>query len=174
MGRPSERVAEHFEADDLPGLVLLFAGALSCGISFRLVQWYSVPDGGGRGFTFSDLHAEADQLTAPVAAAYFDRVAWGLVGAAVLLGLAARLVGATLAALLRVLAFLAAVAGVVLTYYSLAQLLDAQHLAGAAVHPVLRDTTYGFYLVFAGYLSMAVGALVGYRAARRRHGLATL
>ena len=64
-------------------------------------------------------------------------------------------------AVLRFAAFLVAVAGIVLTYYSLAQLFNAQRIAGGSAHSVLHSASYGLYLAFAGYLVMAVGAVLG-------------
>lgn len=149
-------------------MVLLFAGAALCALSFSTLPWYSVSgvaDSAGDGFQFADLHANADQLAAPVAAAFFDRLAWGFVGIVVVLALVARLAGVASSGL-RVVAFLVAIAGVVLTYYALAQLFDAQRVAGGSSHSVLHSSTYGLYLAFAGYLVMAAGAVVGYGPAR--------
>ncbi len=149
-------------------MMLLFAGAALCALSFSALPWYSVSgvaDSAGDGFQFADLHADADQLAAPVAAAFFDRLAWGIVGIVVVLALTARLAGAVSAGL-RVAAFLVAIAGVVLTYYSLAQLFDAQRVAGGSSHSVLHSSAYGLYLALAGYLVMGAGALVGYGPAR--------
>ena len=159
-----------FAPDDLPGLAVLFAGAVLCAISFAVLPWYSVTgvaDSAGEGFRFADLHANADQLAAPVAAAYFDRLAWGLVGIVVVLALAARAL-AVAGAVLRVTAFLVAVAGLVLTYYSLAQLFNAQRIAGGSAHSVVHSASYGLYLAFVGYLTMAAGAIMGYRSGASR------
>ncbi|MBE7187582.1 hypothetical protein, partial [Jatrophihabitans endophyticus] len=126
-----------FVGQDVPGVVLLLAGAVLCALSFVALPWYSVSggaDSAGEGFRFADLHADADQLAAPVATAFFDRLAWGLVGIVVVLALLARADGVTdrAAAALRVIAFLAAAGGVVLTYYALAQLFNAQRVAGGS------------------------------------------
>ena len=153
---------------DVLGLLLLLAGVVATSVSFVTLHWYSVDSGAdsaGDGFTFGDLHGNADQLNAPVAAAYFDRLAWGLVAVAVLLALAARL-PSPLAGLLRLLGFLAGVVGIALTYYALAQLFDAQRVAGGSSHSVLHSSTYGLYLALAGYLVMGAGAVVGYGPAR--------
>ncbi|WP_375484113.1 hypothetical protein [uncultured Jatrophihabitans sp.] len=158
---------------DVLGLILLLAGVVATAVSFVTLHWYSVDSGAdsaGDGFTFGDLHGNADQLSAPVAASYFDRLAWGLVAVTVLLALAAR-VPSPMAGLLRLLGFLAGVVGIALTYYALAQLFDAQRVAGAGAHGVLHNAGSGLWSAYAGYALLALGAVVApspARAARRQ------
>ena len=154
------------------GLALLLVGSVSAATSFVSLHWYSVvsaTDSAGAGFTFADLHDNADQLGAPVAAAYFDKLAWGLVAVVVLLSLAAR-VASPVAPLLRLLGFLTGAAGVALTFYALAQLFDAQRVAGGSSHSVLHNAGSGLWLACAGYALLALGAIVGaHRPAPRPH-----
>ncbi len=147
------------------GLAFLAVGTIAAAVSFTSLHWYSVDsatDTAGDGFTFDDLHGNADQLGAPVAAAYFDKLAWGLVAVVVLLGLAARL-PTVLAPLLRVLGFLAGVLGLALTYYALAQLFDAQQVAGGSAHGVLHNAGPGLWLAGGSYGLLALGAVVSAR-----------
>ena len=147
---------------DVLGLGLLAVGVMAAVVSFVTLHWYSVDsaaDSAGDGFTFADLHANADQLGAPVAAAYFDKLAWGLVAVVVLLGLAAR-IPSPLSPLLRMLGFLAGVLGLALTYYALAQLFNAQRAAGGSGHGVLHNAGAGLWLAYAGYALLALGAVV--------------
>ena len=149
-------------ADSL-GLALLLVGAVATAVSFVTLHWYSVDtaaDSAGEGFTFADLHSNADQLGAPVAIAYFDKLAWGLVAVVVLLALAARL-RSPIAPGLRVLGFLVGMSGVALTFYALAQLFDAQHVAGASAHGVLHNAGPGLWVACAGYALLALGAVFG-------------
>ena len=149
-------------APGLLGLALLLVGTIAAGAAFVSLHWYSVDaatDSAGAGFTFADLHDNADQLGAPVAAAYFDKLAWGLVAVVVLLSLLAR-VASPVAPLLRLLGFLTGAAGVALTFYALAQLFDAQRTAGGSGHGVLHNADAGLWIACAGYLLLAVGALV--------------
>ena len=150
-------------AADVVGLVLAFLGAALAATSFRTLRWYSVDaasDSAGQGFTFTDLHADADRLGAPVATAYFDKLAWGLIALVALLALAAR-VNSPLRRVLRALGFLVGVAGAVLTVYALAQLFNAQRVAGGSDHGVLHNASTGVWTALAGYLIAAVGAVLG-------------
>jgi hypothetical protein len=152
---------------DVLCLGLLVAGVAAAVVSFVTLHWYSVDsaaDSAGDGFTFADLHGNADQLGAPVAGAYFDKLAWGLVAIVVLLGVAAR-VPSPVAPVLRVLGFLAGVLGIAMTYYALAQLFDAQQAAGGSGHGVLHNAGPGLWLAFAGYALLALGAVVAPRRA---------
>ena len=148
---------------DVTALVLVFLGAALAATSFRTLRWYSVDaatDSAGQGFTFTDLHTNADHLGAPVAAAYFDKLAWGLMALVVLLTLAAR-VASPLRRLLRVLGFLVGVAGGVLTIYALAQLFNAQRVAGGSDHGVLHNASTGLWTALLAYLLAALGAVLG-------------
>ncbi len=148
---------------DVAALVLVFLAAALAATSFGTLRWYSVDaatDSAGQGFTFTDLHANADRLGAPVAAAYFDKLAWGLMALVVLLALAAR-VASPLRRLLRVLGFLVGVAGGVLTVYALAQLFNAQRVAGGSDHGVLHNASAGLWTALAAYLLAALGAVLG-------------
>jgi hypothetical protein len=148
---------------DVTALVLVFVGAALAATSFRALRWYSVDaatDSAGEGFTFTDLHSNADRLGAPVAAAYFDKLAWGLMALVVLLALAAR-VASPLRWALRALGFLVGVAGAVLTVYALAQLFNAQRVAGGSDHGVLHNASVGLWTAIAAYLVAAVGAVLG-------------
>jgi hypothetical protein len=143
------------------GLGLMLVGTVAAAVSFATLQWYSVDstgDSAGNGFTFGDLHGNADQLGAPVAATYFDKLAWGLLAVVVLLGLAARL-PSPVAPALRVLGFLTGVAGLALTFYALAQLFDAQRAAGGSGHGVLHNAGPGLWTASAGYALLALGAV---------------
>lgn len=147
---------------DVWGLGLLVIGTVATVVSFVTLHWYSVgsaADSAGDGFTFADLHDNADQLGAPVAAAYFDKLAWGLVAVVVLLGLAAR-VPSPVTSVLRVLGFLTGILGLALTYYALAQLFNAQRAAGGSEHGVLHNAGAGLWLAYAGYALLALGAVV--------------
>jgi hypothetical protein len=147
---------------DLRGVALLFAGAVLSAASFSVLTWYSAsggPDSAGQGFTFGDLHDNADQLGVPVATAYFDRFAWGLVALVVLVGVASK-VRTPATAALRVAGFLAGIAGIVLTYYALAQVFNAERAAGGSKHSVFDSASYGFWAALAGYLVSAVGAVI--------------
>jgi hypothetical protein len=159
---PATRPTDDVPKVDVWGLGLLLIGTVAVVVSFVTLHWYSVDsaaDSAGEGFTFADLHDNADQLGAPVAAAYFDKLAWGLVAVVVLLGLAAR-IPSPVTSLLRVLGFLAGVLGVALTYYALAQLFNAQRAAGGSGHGVLHNAGTGLWLAYAGYALLALGAVV--------------
>lgn len=148
---------------DVAALVLVFVATALAATSFRTLRWYSVDaatDSAGDGFTFTDLHANADRLGAPVAAAYFDKLAWGLMALVVLLALAAR-VASPVRRLLRLLGFLVGVAGAVLTVYALAQLFNAQRVAGGSDHGVLHNASVGLWTAIAAYLMAALGAVLG-------------
>ncbi len=147
----------------LRGIPLLFAGAAFAALAFHSLSWYAVDagaDSAGAGFTFTDLRDNADSLGAPVAVAYFDRLAWALVALVVVLGLAAK-IGSTASGALRVAGFLTGFAGAALTFYALAQLFNAQQVAGGSDHGVLHSSSVGLWAAVGGYLLAAFGAVLG-------------
>lgn len=148
------------------GVLLVALGAVLALLSIVGLRWYAVDSGAdtaGDGFTFADLHSNADQLNAPIASAYFDWLAWTLLIAVVVVGLAANL-PTPVADVLRVVGFVIGVVGVVGTYYSLAQLFNAQHAAGASDHSVLHSSTLGVWCALAGFAIAGFGAVLGPRA----------
>jgi hypothetical protein len=151
-----------------PGIALVVVGFGLVAASVAGLQWYQV-DGGrdvasGGGFTFSELGRNADQLNAPVAAAYFAWLAFALAAAVAVLGVLANLPGSGRAPV-RVLGFLVGAAGTVSTYYALAQLFYAQHAAGGSEHSVFLNASYGVWCALAGFLVAALGAALGPRRA---------
>ncbi|HEV7205007.1 MAG TPA: hypothetical protein VGN18_10370 [Jatrophihabitans sp.] len=131
------------------------------------LSWYAVEDGAdtaGSGFTFADLKANADQLSAPIASAYFDWLAWALLVAVVLVGFAATL-PTKVADVLRVLGFFLGVVGVAATFYALAQLFNAQRAAGGSDHGVWHNSTLGTWAALGGFLLAGIGAVLGPRRA---------
>jgi hypothetical protein len=147
------------------GVTLVVAGVVLVILAVASLQWYRVDPGvdvAGSGFTFRDLQQNADQLHAPVAAAYFSWLAFALGLGALVAGVLANLptVGTNV---LRLVGFLIGVAGVVGTYYALAQLFYAQRAAGGASHSVLENASYGVWCALAGFLLAALGAVLGPR-----------
>lgn len=145
------------------GIALVLLGTALVVASLVGLTWYSVTakaDVAGSGFTFTDLRANADQLSAPVASAYFDWLAWALLIGAAVVGIVANIPLPT-ANVLRVLGFLAGVAGAIGTYYALAQLFYAQHAAGGSGHGVWHNSTLGLWCALAGFALLAIGAVLG-------------
>src|SRR4051794_16793179 len=72
------------------GVVVVLVGALLVLGSFRLLDWYDIPNQGAdatRSVTFSSLKTSADQLRgAGVAGAYFDWLGWVLLIALIVVG----------------------------------------------------------------------------------------
>lgn len=148
------------------GVVLVVVGAALVALSIATLQWYRVDHGvdvAGTGFTFHNLQQNADQLNAPIAAAYFNWLAFTLGAAVTVIGLLAN-VRLPANGPLRVLGFLCGVGGVVGTYYALAQLFYAQHAAGGSKHGVLHNATYGVWCALAGFALAGLGAALGPRA----------
>ena len=149
------------------GVTLVVVGIVLVVLAVASLQWYRVDAGvdvAGSGFTFRDLQQNADQLNAPVAAAYFNWLALSLGLCGAVIGVLAN-VPSVAANVLRLLGFLIGIAGVVGTYYALAQLFYAQRAAGGASHGVFHNATYGVWCAFAGFLVAAVGATIGPRPA---------
>jgi hypothetical protein len=147
------------------GIVLVLVGAALTLAAIGGLTWYAVDDGAdsaGAGFTFADLHTNADQLGAPIAAAYFDWLAWVLLIGLVVVGIAAN-VSSPATNGLRVLGFLLGVIGVGGTYYALAQLFNAQRAAGGSNHSVWPNSTLGVWCALIGYLLAGTGAGLGAR-----------
>lgn len=152
------------------GVALVVAGTALVVLAVASLQWYRVSRGtdvAGSGFTFRDLQQDADELGAPVAAAYFNWLAFALGLAVAVAGILAN-VPNPLSGLLRVLGFLVGIAGVVGTYYALAQLFDAQHAAGGTAHSVVDNASYGLWSALAGFLLAGIGAALGPRPAPPR------
>jgi uncharacterized protein YjeT (DUF2065 family) len=153
----------------LLGVLLVLAGAALVLASFRFLDWYEISTRNGADYspdnvTFSTLHSSADQLGgAGSATAYFGWLAWILLIAVILTGVAANLPLGP-ADPLRVAGFVLAVIGVAATYLAIAQLHDAQVAAGAQKHSVFHNSTWGLWAAFAGFLLAAAGAALGPRS----------
>jgi hypothetical protein len=151
----------------VPGAMLVIAGGAVVLIAFRFLEWYDTParaDSADK-ITFSELHGSADQLDGAGAAnAYFNWLAWLLLIALVLVGVAATM-PIQAADALRVVGCVVGVVGVVATYFAVAQLHDAQVAAGGERHNAFYNSTWGLWLTFAGFASGAIGALLGPRKA---------
>jgi uncharacterized membrane protein len=148
----------------LRGIALVLLGAVLLVAAFRFLDWYSVAqhvaDRPGR-ITFGTLHGNADQLTGSGAATtYFDWLAWLLLVAVVLVGVAANL-PLSFADPCRVVGFLLGLVGAAATYFAIAQLHDAQVAAGAVKHNVFFNSTWGVWAAFVGFLLAALGAALG-------------
>jgi hypothetical protein len=145
----------------VPGVVLVLAGSALVLVSYRFLTWYDYPqqaDSVGQG-DFGALRASAHQLGgAGIAIAYFDWMAWAVVIALILVGVAANLPVAA-ADGLRVIGFLLGVVGAGSTYYALAQHFNAT----GSNSGVFRNSTWGLWAVFAGFLIAAIGAGLGPR-----------
>lgn len=149
------------------GVTLVVVGVVLVILAVASLQWYRVDAGvdvAGSGFTFRDLQQNADQLDAPIAAAYFNWLAFALGLGAAVAGVLANVPSAA-ANVLRLLGFLIGAAGVVATWYALAQLFSAQHAAGGGGHGVLHNASYGVWCALAGFLLAALGATIGPRPA---------
>lgn len=141
------------------GVLLVVLGAVLVLAAFRFLDWYDLPSGRADTVpdaTFSDLHANVDQLGgAGVAAAYFDWLAWTLLIALVFVGAAAGL-PTPVRDPLRVAGFLIGLVGVAATYYALAQHSNATGGQGA-----LHNATWGVWLTLGGFAMGAFGAASG-------------
>lgn len=156
-------VASEVRAVGGRGIALVVVGTALVGLAVSTLQWYRVGgavDVAGSGFTFHDLRHNADQLNAPIAAAYFDWLAIALGLVLAVTGILAN-VSLPFGALLRVGGFLLGVAGAVGTYYALAQLFYAERAAGASAHGVLHNTSYGLWCAAGGFLLAGIGAALG-------------
>ena len=142
------------------GVVLVLAGALLVLASFRLLDWYDVPGqatDSTRSVTFSALKTSADQLTdSGLATAYFDWLAWVLLVALILVGVAAT-ARTRLADPLRVAGFLVGLLGAASTYFALTSYFDAAR----SEHDILDNSSWGLWSVLLGFLLAGVGAALG-------------
>lgn len=159
------RATESEQSFGVVGGVLVLAGALLALVSFRFLDWYDVsPDAADSAgsVTFARLHTGADQLKdAAIATAYFDWLAWALLLALIVVGVAANLPTA-LADPLRVAGFVVGLLGVASTYYAVAQYFDAT----GTDHNVLHNASWGVWAALTGFLVGAVGAGFGPRRSR--------
>lgn len=144
--------------------LFVLAGGVLALVSFRYLDWYEVPartaDTPGA-ITFSALHDGANQLSgAGAATTYFGWLAWVLLIAVVLIGVAAAVPSPAVDGL-RVAGFLIGLLGVGATYFAIAQYRNAQVAAGATRHGVFHNTSWGVWAAFGGFLLSAVGAVLG-------------
>ena len=149
----------------VPGIVLVLLGAVLALLSFRFLHWYDVPAGhdSSGDVTFSKLHTSADQLGgAGMAAAYFGWLAWLLLIAGIVLGVAANL-PTPMSDALRVTGFLVGLLGVGGTFYALAQHFNAT----GSRNGILHNATWGTWAAAAGFALIAVGAVLGPRRTGR-------
>jgi hypothetical protein len=146
-------------------LLLVVVGAALVIAALGGLQWYTTEGGNnvaGLGFTATDLQANADSLGAPVAGAYFDWLGMTLLVVGGVAALAAN-VPSPVCDPLRVVAFLAGLLGVIATYYALAQLFNAQKVAGGSAHAVLHNASFGVWAALAGFALITVGGALGPR-----------
>lgn len=150
------------------GVVVTLTGTALVLASIVGLDWYAAGDGvdsAGSGFGFHGLSHNVDQLGGlPIARAYFTWLAPVLLMAVTMLGIIANVIS-PITDWLRFLGFLAGVAGVAATYYAVAQLFHAQHLAGGS-GSVWHNSTVGLWAALAGFLLAGVGAFVGPRQDR--------
>jgi hypothetical protein len=146
----------------VPGVILVLVGAGLVLLSFRFLDWYDVPAHGADSagdITFGKLHTSADQLGgAGVATAYFDWLAWVVLIALILVGVAANVVSPMTDGL-RVGGFLLGMVGAGCTYYALAQHFNAT----SSDHSVFYNSTWGLWAAFLGFFVGAAGAVIGPR-----------
>jgi len=145
----------------VPGVVLVLAGAVLALLSFRFLHWYDVPAGhdSSGDVTFGKLGDSADQLGgAGVAAAYFGWLAWLLLIAGIVVGVAANL-PTPLADPLRVTGFVVGLLGTGGTLYALAQHF---HAAGST-NGIFHNASWGTWSALAGFVLIAAGAALGPR-----------
>ncbi len=145
---------------------LIVLGAAAVIASFVRLDWY---DTGNRAADtvgdsrFTDLRHNVDAVGGtPIAGAYFDWLGWALLGAVVVLGIAACL-GTRASDPLRVAGFVTGLAGVVATFYALGQMVHAQ---GLGTSSIWRNSGFGLWLTVAGFAAAALGAGLGPRVTR--------
>jgi hypothetical protein len=145
------------------GIALTLVGAALVLLSIVRLNWYAVDNGAdsaGSGFGYHELYRNVAQLGGlPIARAYFTWLAPMLLMAVTMLGVMSNLVS-PLSDWLRFVGFLAGVAGVAATYYAVAQLFHAQHLAGGS-GSVWHNSTVGLWSALIGFLLAGIGAYLG-------------
>jgi hypothetical protein len=147
------------------GVAVVLVGALLVLAAFRFLDWYDVPartaDSAGN-VTFGKLRASTDQLTGTgLAGAYFDWLAWVLLIALIITGVAANL-ATPISDPLRVAGFVLGLLGAIATYYALHQ----HFRATASHHGVFYNSTWGLWAAIGGFLLAAAGAVLGPRKLR--------
>lgn len=150
----------------VPGIVLVLGGAVLVLLAIRFLHWYDVPSGhdSSGDVTFRKLHGSAEQLGgAGVASAYFGWLAWVLLLAGIVVGVAAN-VPSPVSDPLRVGGFLVGLVGSAGTYYALKQHFNAT----GSRHDVFHNATWGVWAALVGFLLIAAGAALGPRRTSRR------
>lgn len=150
-GRPRKRFG-------LVGLVLSVVGAAAVVVAFLAsIDW-----GKSSNTTYSKIHdllsgAPSDQVTT-LAKLYFSWLGWVLLAAAFVLALLAAL-PTPAAGVLRTLGLLVGLGGAVVTFFAIKLATDAGFI------DYLKTARVGFYLAIAGFVVIAIGALIGARKA---------
>ncbi|MEO8889221.1 MAG: hypothetical protein ABI301_02325 [Jatrophihabitantaceae bacterium] len=150
------------------GAAVAVLGAIAIGVAFTAVDWFTHAIGDGPSH-FSDIHAALKKLNAVHAAnslssAYFSWLGWALFAVAVIAAIIACAPGAT-SALFKAISALTALAGIVLTLVAID--LVKRGTAGAPSYTeYLKHSRLGVYLSLAGFVLVAVGALIGPRRAK--------
>jgi hypothetical protein len=142
----------------LRGIAVVLVGAFFLLASFSVLEWYpgSTEPSAIAHIHFADLHDMARLDASPtLSAAYFDRLAWLLLLAAIAVGFAANL-PTPASGLLRMVGVAIGLGGVAATYYA----LDGLARLNEGDYP-LHHASAGIWLTFVGYLLVAVGAALG-------------
>ena len=142
------------------GVALVLAGALLALASFRLLDWYDIPDratDATRSVTFSALKTSADQLHgAGVAGAYFDWLGWVLLIALIVVGVGAN-VRSRLADPLRIIGFMLGLLGAASTFFALTRYFSAT----SSDHNIFYNSSWGLWAALTGFVIGGIGAVIG-------------
>ena len=180
-------VNESHQGFGVVGGAFVVIGAVLLVLGFTVLNWfrsdYSTFGGGGTGSHFSGVHHRLDlaqrafgqvpqfskYIHLGIAPTYFSWLGWVLLVAAIVLGLAAVAPLGAASAPARILGVVVALAGIGLTLWALDLLrIDgpiAQRLAPDQNIPsyfdYIKHTSFGAWAALAGFLLIAIGALIG-------------
>jgi hypothetical protein len=142
------------------GVAVVLAGALLVLASFRLLDWYDIPEqatDATRSVTFGSLKTSADQLHgASVTGAYFDWLGWVLLIALIVVGVGAN-VRSRLADPLRALGFVLGLLGAASTFFALTRYFSATN----SDHNIFYNSSWGLWAALTGFVIGGIGAVIG-------------
>lgn len=147
------------------GLAVAAVGAILLIIGVTALKWYSY--GAGADQKFSDIHKDLNNPGAPgLSKAYFGWMAWVLLILVVLVAVAANLPIGSGATILRIVAPVLGIIGLVLTLVALNSYFDkakdAAQAQGVDVG-LFKHSAIGLYLTLAGFLIAGVAGVFGPR-----------
>lgn len=162
-GAPSDpygRGASGGRSFNVAGAAVAVLGAIAVLIAYLVLDWFK-----GSHSSFSDIHkilgSAPSQAVSSLADWYFSWLGWVLLAVAAILAIAANAPTSAHGAL-RAAGAVVAIAGAVITFFAI-KIFSTNVSANDGLFDYVKDARLGFYVALAGFIVVAIGALMGPR-----------